>query len=82
MGTYIPVACRFHDRLELAVLQRLRLRLQWRDAALGLVEREVMPVDVLTRDGAEWLVFRDEAGGTASVRLDRLCQVNEIPHLK
>ncbi len=82
MEPYVPVACQFHDRLELAVLQRLRLRLQWRDAELGLVERVVTPVDVLTRDGAEWLVFRDETGSTASVRLDRLCRVKEIPHLK
>ncbi len=74
-GAYVPIACAEHERLELAVLRRWKLRLRY---ASGTGEREevVVPLDVATRDGAEWLSFRDSAGATRTLRLDRIlgCQ--------
>lgn len=66
---YQPVACAFHSSLEFAVLRRQRLRLRYRD---GTGEVVALPLDVATRDGAEWLTFTDEAGQSQVLRLDRI----------
>lgn len=70
---YEPIACAFHERLEFAVLRRQRLRLRYLSGSdMEEAEAVVLPVDVRTRDGAEWLHFRIDAGEVRIVRLDRL----------
>lgn len=76
---YLPIACAEHERLEFAVLKRRKLRLVW----LGEVGREhcaeeVLPIDVATRAGAEWLTIQRAGGGTEEVRLDRIQSVSEL----
>ena len=68
---YRPVACAFHESLEFAVLRRKPLRLRYATEA-GAVEAVVLPLDVATRDGAEWLTFRDPEGSTRTLRLDKI----------
>lgn len=74
---YVPVACAFHEGLEFAVLRRQPLYLRWQD---GAVEREsrVMPTDVRTADGAEWLHFMSESGEAGCVRLDQLLGADPV----
>jgi Rho-binding antiterminator len=72
MSDYVPIPCIEHERLEFAVLRRQRLDLTWRDAN-GVEHRDsVLPVDVATRDGAEWLSLRGEDGALTRLRLDRI----------
>ncbi|MBK9327087.1 MAG: hypothetical protein IPN00_12450 [Hydrogenophilales bacterium] len=56
---YVPIACAEHERLEFAVLRRQRLRLEYRDEGGLTISRIVLPTDVATRDGAEWLSYRE-----------------------
>ena len=72
MSGYVAIPCIEHEKLEYAVLKRQRLRLSFLDAAGARRELLVLPTDVATRDGAEWLSYRDEAGGEGVLRLDRL----------
>ena len=71
MSDYQPIACADHERLEFAALKR-----QWLDVNVKAGERvghqRLMPVDVYTRDGAEWLVAETESGERLTLRLDRL----------
>ncbi|HNQ03705.1 MAG TPA: Rho-binding antiterminator [Thiobacillaceae bacterium] len=69
---YVPISCADHERLEFAVLRRQKLRLRLRDTTGGEGGQVVLPTDVATRDGAEWLSFQTETGKTAVVRLDRI----------
>jgi Rho-binding antiterminator len=64
---YRPIACVDHERLEFAALTR-----QWLDLTVDGTGMRLMPLDVYARDGAEWLEARDEAGGTRTIRLDRV----------
>lgn len=74
---YTPVACAFHESLEFAVLRRARLRLTYRDgAAEGVVN--IMPTDVATREGAEWLSYVSESGESGVMRLDRIVTAETI----
>lgn len=75
---YIPVACVLHERLEFAVLRRLTLELRWRDAS-GVYTAQVQPLDVVTREGAEWLTLRRPEGEVMHLRLDRIEAVTEMP---
>lgn len=72
MVDYQPIACIDHERLEFAVLRRQRLLLRWQDEAGTVREAVVLPIDVATRQGAEWLSYREADGPEAVLRLDRI----------
>jgi Rho-binding antiterminator len=77
MSAYQPIACAAHERLEFAVLRRQRLNLAWRTEA-GVEQREtVLPIDVATRAGAEWLTVKHGEGQTEVIRLDRILSATE-----
>lgn len=74
---YQPIACILHERLEFSVLRKISLRLEYRQADQDKVE-QVLPLDVATRDGAEWLTFRRVDGSQEEIRLDRILTFEEI----
>ena len=71
MSDYRPIACSDHDRLEFAALKR-----QWLDVSVTAGGRaghqRLLPLDVYTRDGAEWLLAETESGEQLTLRLDSL----------
>jgi len=73
---YQPITCMQHERLEFSVLRRIPLMLECRLEGLDTVEK-VMPLDVATRDGAEWLKFRREDGAVEEIRLDWILSFEE-----
>lgn len=68
MSDYRAIACSDHERLEFAALTRQWLALKKVD---GQPQR-LLPLDVYTRDGAEWLLAETESGEQVTLRLDRL----------
>jgi len=72
MNDYVPIACIEHERLEFAVLRRQKLVLQVLDDSGNFSTLSVLPIDVATRDQAEWLTYRDDSGAVGVVRLDRI----------
>ncbi len=64
---YAPIPCAQHERLEFAALTK-----QWLDVKVDGVAQRLLPLDVATRDGAEWLLAQTEGGGQLTLRLDRL----------
>lgn len=71
MSDYRAIACSDHERLEFAALTR-----QWLDVTVAEGDRagrqRLLPLDVYTRDGAEWLLAETETGEKLTLRLDRL----------
>lgn len=71
MSDYRPIACADHERLEFAALTR-----QWLDVNVTAGDHagrhHVLPRDVYTRDGAEWLLAETGSGEKLTVRLDSL----------
>ena len=55
---YIPIGCALHSELELAAIQRRRVRLQLRDGR----ELRGIIADVWTEKGREYLRLRSEDG--------------------
>ena len=66
---YQPIPCIQHDRLELAALKRQWLELNV-TAGECVGRQRLLPRDVYTRDGAEWLLAETESGETVTLRLD------------
>ena len=71
MSDYRPIACADHERLEFAALTR-----QWLEVDIMSGDRpgrqRLLPVDVYTREGAEWLLAEAESGERLTLRLDWL----------
>jgi len=67
LSDYRPIACADHERLEFAALTK-----QWLDVTVDGAPRRLLPLDVYTRAGAEWLRAEMEGGEQVTLRLDRL----------
>lgn len=67
MSDYRPIACADHERLEFAALTK-----QWLQVVVGGVAQRLLPLDVYTRDGAEWLQAQTGVGDVVTLRLDTL----------
>ena len=68
MSDYQPIPCAQHERLEFAALTK-----QWLEVAVeGSMAQRLLPLDVYTRDGAEWLQAQTAAGDVVTLRLDTL----------
>jgi len=75
---YRPIACSLHDRLEAACLRRRPVAIAWRDPDGRNHSATVIPTDVQSRAGAEYLVA-DQAGSPLEIRLDRLLCFGDLP---
>lgn len=64
---YEPIPCAQHERLEFAALTK-----QWLGVRVDGVAQRLLPLDVETRDGAEWLTAQTVDGERVTLRLDRL----------
>lgn len=75
MSDYQPIPCADHERLEYAALTR-----QWLEVTTRTGEPEgrirLLPLDVYTRNGAEWLQAELESGERRVLRLDELKLMN------
>ena len=70
---YLPIDCDQHSVLELLAMRRIRVVAQARQQnGEGQISAEGEVHDVLTRDGAEYLLLLEPGGNTLSIRLDRL----------
>lgn len=74
---YQPIPCAQHERLEFSVLRKIPLRLEFFDQGERRHEK-VQPLDVNTRNGAEWLKIRREDGSKMEIRLDAIVGFQEM----
>jgi Rho-binding antiterminator len=71
VSDYRPIACADHERLEFAALTRRWLEVNV-TAGDRVGQQRLLPLDVYTRDGAEWLLAETGSGEPLTVRLDWL----------
>jgi Rho-binding antiterminator len=67
VSDYQPIACADHERLEFSVLTK-----QWLNLRVDGVPQRLLPLDVYTRGGAEWLLAQTGSGEQLTLRLDGL----------
>lgn len=77
MIEYQPISCAQHERLEFSVLRKIPLQLEYRQGT-EKIRQSVMPLDVATRGGAEWLKFRvRDSDEIVEIRLDSIISLAE-----
>lgn len=72
---YQPISCSLHDHLEAAATLGRPVPITYRGDDGGEVRREDRIIDIVARDGVEFLKL--EQGGT--IRLDDLVMVGDVP---
>jgi Rho-binding antiterminator len=78
MQHYQPIACHLHDVYEIAIIGKQALRLQWSHDDTAHDET-VLPLDLRTRDAAEWLLAETSTGEQRLVRLDWITRATPLP---
>ncbi len=68
---YDPIACDRYSEFEIAIMHRQKLRLRWHDGNV-FYEQTVLPIDLKTEQHEEFLICRDDAGQTHTIRLDHI----------
>ncbi|MEE8119645.1 MAG: transcriptional antiterminator, Rof [Gammaproteobacteria bacterium] len=80
MSDYTPIECELYERFELAIMRGERLLLCWRDPD-GLSHLEpIMPRDLRTEKGKEFLLAERDGGLTCQLRLDAILTARPAPH--
>ena len=77
---YRPVDCDLRSEYELAIMQRNKIMLSWQDVAGSVHTEAVLPLDLLTRSGEEFMVFSTGAGTECEIRLDHIRRFRRIQH--
>lgn len=72
MTDYRPVDCALHSEYEPAIMQRRRLHLTWLGSDGTAHIEVVIPTDLFTRQGEEFMVITRSAGEIEEIRLDRI----------
>ncbi|MET0069520.1 MAG: hypothetical protein ABW096_05725 [Candidatus Thiodiazotropha sp.] len=75
---YLPIPCAQHEAYQYAVMKGVMLDLNWRDGRGVKYGAQARPIDVVTRDGAEFLVIKQQDGSIHTIRLDRITRANRV----
>ncbi|MES9991543.1 MAG: transcriptional antiterminator, Rof [Candidatus Thiodiazotropha sp.] len=73
---YVAIPCAQHEAYQYAVMKGTMLQLIWHDEEGQACRVQALPIDVLTRDQAEFLVVKQQNGAIRSIRLDRIIAAN------
>lgn len=69
---YKPISCAQYDSYEIAIMHGEQLQLVWIDDTQRYNICVVKPVDLKTRQGAEFLIATTVDGKTLQLRLDHI----------
>jgi Rho-binding antiterminator len=70
MSDYRPIPCDRHSEYELAIMRAEWLLIDGRSNRGGEQKLRCLPVDMVARSGAEYLLVRTDAGDSLEFRLD------------
>lgn len=78
MTEYRPISCHLYAELEVAILHQLRVRMAWHTPDGKTRIEQLLPVDLRTREHAEFLLAEDSHGYPVEIRLDRIARVTPL----
>jgi len=78
LENYKPISCGLHENFQLAVMRRAPLELSWRTDEESVRHATLLPRDVFTRQGAEFLEVEGQDGERLRIRLDRIIEAKWV----
>jgi len=73
---YVPISCDRHSEFELAIMRKQKLRVGWRDPQGSMHLEVLLPQDMMTQNGAEYMIAQSVDGHSYQLRLDYIIQTN------
>lgn len=77
MSDYTPISCEVYARYEAWILRGQRLRIVWQDDAGNTHLETAQPLDLQTKDHAEFLIVQRGGGRRSALRLDRIIRAEQ-----
>ena len=78
MTDYTPIDCALYSEYEAAIVQHMRLRMSFRQPGGQLCIEVVRPVDLTTRDQAEFLLAETRDRNKLELRLDQIIKAEVL----
>ena len=69
---YRPISCELHSQYELAIMHKSKVELSWLSEGELISESNILPLDVQTKNKAEYLLAVDEKNNNLCIRLDHI----------
>lgn len=77
--TYTPISCEIYSQLELHIMHRDTLRMQWRGTGTVIHIEPVQPYNLQSiKQSGEYLFARDTQGQELKIRLDRIINFERL----
>ena len=73
--TYLPISCELHSQYELAIMHKNKLFLSWLTEGKQVTETGVSPLDVKTKNKAEFLIAVTADNKNLCIRLDHITEM-------
>lgn len=70
MTEYKAIECALHSQYELAIMHKETLLLHWKTKGNIQHKEQVKPLDIITRNRAEFLLIEHNDGKQEEIRLD------------
>lgn len=77
MNDYTPISCEVYARYEAWILRGQRLRIIWKDDVGETHLETAQPLDLQTKNHAEYLIVRRGGGRQTALRLDRIVRAEQ-----
>lgn len=75
---YKAISCELHSQYELAVMHKNKLCLTWHKDGEIITETNIVPIDVQTKNKAEYLVAKSSKQENIFIRLDYIIEMSVI----
>jgi len=73
--SYKPVTCELHSQYELAIMHKNKLQLSWLANGETVTESNISPLDVQTKNKAEYLIAVTATNKNLCIRLDHIIEM-------
>lgn len=73
---YQPISCDLHSQYELAIMHKNKLSLSWLEDGEVVTGTGITPVDVQTKNKAEYLIAKTAEQQDLCLRLDHIVEMH------
>lgn len=73
--SYKPVSCDLHSQYELAIMHKNKLQLSWLANGGTVAESNISPLDIQTKNKAEYLIAVTATNKNLCIRLDHITEM-------
>ena len=73
--TYQPISCELLSQYELAIMHQNKLQLSWLSEGQLVTETDISPIDVQTKNKAEYLIAVTADNKNLCLRLDHITEM-------